>query len=91
MLMCCSGEFYRYILYGTGNSGKSAVVKSILRIESFSRGAIAVFNKNVKHSYNIIGYMPQKVGLDASLTAIETINYFAELQKLDKHECVKVK
>lgn len=81
---------YRYILYGIGKSGKSAVVKSILQIESINRGAIAIFNKNAKYSYDDIGYMPQEVGLDTCLTAIETINYFAELQKLHRHECIKV-
>lgn len=81
---------YRYILYGTAKSGKSAVVKSILNIESYSRGAVAILNQNTRHSYGVVGYMPQSVGLDTSLTAIETVNYFAMLQKLNRHDCAKV-
>lgn len=73
-------------------SGKSAVVKSILQIESFSRGAIAIFNKDIAiaSSHVPIGYMPQQVGLDTSLTTVETINYIASLQKLNMHDCIKV-
>lgn len=78
------------MLYGTGKSGKTALVKTILHIESYSRGAIAIFNKHVVDYTGTIGYMPQQIALDPCLTAIETINYFALLQKIDRHECVKV-
>lgn len=66
------------------------MVKSILNIESYSRGAIAIFNKNAENYDGTIGYMPQQIALDSCLTAVETINYFALLQNVDRHECVKV-
>lgn len=59
-------------------------------METFSRGAISIFNKSANNSNSDVGYMPQKVGLDDCLTAIETIHYFAILQKLNKHDCIKV-
>ncbi|KAJ6633827.1 putative ABC transporter ATP-binding protein YvfR [Pseudolycoriella hygida] len=86
-LVCQAGIMY--ILYGARKSGKTAVVKSILKMESFSRGAVAIFNKSVKQALGTIGYMPQEVGLDPFLSVIETITYFASLQKLDPFECFK--
>ncbi len=82
--------FYRYILYGTGKSGKTAMVKSILNIESYSRGSIVIHNKTGGKFHGDVGYMPQKIGLDKSLTTIENINYFANLQRLNQHECLIV-
>lgn len=61
-----------------------------MNIESFSHGVVTIFNKNVWNSKSKIGYMPQRLGIDDCLTAVETIHYFAILQGLDKHECIKV-
>ncbi|XP_037034865.1 ABC transporter G family member 23-like [Bradysia coprophila] len=87
-LNCQSGKLY--ILYGSGKCGKSAVVKSILNIEPFSRGVIAILNKTC-HSRGCgeIGYMPQKIGLDVCLTAYESINYFAILHRLNRHDTIQ--
>lgn len=65
-------------------------MKAILNIESFNRGAIAIFNKEVNHCDVDVGYMPQQIGLDSSLTVFETINYFAILLRVDKMDCIKV-
>lgn len=83
-------NFLSYVLYGAVKSGKTTLMRILLSLCSPDAGTIFLFGEN-KPSKNItVGYMPQQLGLEGSLTVHETFYYFARLQGIDNIRFAKV-
>lgn len=75
----------RYVLYGSRNSGKSTLLKSILRLEPIDMGYIEIFGQSRRKKLKI-GFMPQSDGLYLEFTVLEMIYYFAKFLNISKIE-----
>lgn len=72
-------------MYGSRNSGKSTLLKSILRLEQIDMGNIDIFGHSRRKKLKI-GYMPQSDGLYMEFTVLEMIYYFAKFLNISKIE-----
>lgn len=70
-------------MYGSRKSGKSTLLKSILRLEPIDMGYIEIFGQRKKLK---IGFMPQSDGLYMEFTVLEMIHYFAKFLNISKIE-----
>ncbi|MCQ9328616.1 ABC transporter ATP-binding protein [Pelistega suis] len=76
-------------LAGHNGAGKSTIIKLILGLIQPTQGDVFLFGKNMasrdsNEARRQIGYLPETVALHASLTADETLAFYAELKGLSK-------
>lgn len=72
-------------LAGHNGAGKSTIIKLILGLIRASQGEVLLFGKNMSskegsEARRQIGYLPETVALHPSLTAYETLAFYAELK-----------
>jgi ABC-type multidrug transport system ATPase subunit/ABC-type transport system involved in multi-copper enzyme maturation permease subunit len=77
-----SGEIA--LLLGANGAGKSTLLRCLLGITS-CEGTISVFGRDPASDGRavraMIGYMPQSGGLHLDLTALETMNFYADIRR----------
>ncbi len=71
-------------LLGPSGSGKTTLVKSILGLNQFQQGRIAVFDKPVPslEALSLLGYMAQSDALYEDLSALDNLLFFGRLYGL---------
>ena len=83
------GDVYGFL--GPNGAGKTTTIKMILGLTHPDSGNVFINGKNiVENGVGLrvnIGYLPERAQLYRNLTAIQTLNFFAELRKVDKKEC----
>jgi len=86
------GDVYGFL--GPNGAGKTTTIKMILGLIHPDSGSVFVNDKNVFESgaelRASIGYLPERAQLYKNLTALQTLNFFAELRKVDKNECINL-
>lgn len=78
-------------LIGENGAGKTTLLKTLTTLLPISEGSVTIFDYNlpiqVNEVRNIIGYLPQNLGLFNNLTAFEMMDYIALFKNiLDKQE-----
>ncbi|KLR72292.1 hypothetical protein ABH20_17145, partial [Geobacillus sp. T6] len=76
-------------LLGRNGAGKTTTIRSIIGLISFESGSILWKDKPIKVSRPKIGYLPEERGLYPKVTVIEQLNFFASLERMDKHSANK--
>jgi len=83
------GDVYGFL--GPNGAGKTTTIKMILGLTHPDSGNVFINGKNIAENgvdlRASIGYLPERAQLYKNLTAIQTLNFFAELRKVDKKEC----
>ena len=83
------GDIYGFL--GPNGAGKTTTIKIIMGLTHSDSGNVFINGKNTAESgadlRASIGYLPERAQLYKNLTAIQTLNFFAELKKVDKKEC----
>ena len=83
------GDVYGFL--GPNGAGKTTTIKMIMGLTHPDSGNVFIKGKNTaEKGVNLrasIGYLPERAQLYKNLTAIQTLNFFAELRKVDKKEC----
>jgi ABC-2 type transport system ATP-binding protein len=83
------GDVYGFL--GPNGAGKTTTIKMIMGLSHPDSGNVFINGKNTAESgvdlRASIGYLPERAQLYKNLTAIQTLNFFAELRKVDKKEC----
>jgi len=86
------GDVYGFL--GPNGAGKTTTIKMLLGLTYPDSGKVFINNKNIAQTgvdlRASIGYLPERAQLYKNLTAIQTLNFFAELRKVDKKECDKL-
>lgn len=84
-----SGE--AFALLGPNGAGKTTVIKMLTTLLPITSGEAFIGGFNVKTHPNkirkIIGYVPQMISVDGSLTGIENLLLFAKLYDIPSREC----
>ncbi len=86
------GEIFGFL--GPNGAGKTTTIKSILGLISHDKGTIKINGKNlsedgIKIKKNI-GYLPELVSFYNNLTALQNMEFYAELKNSDKSQCPKL-
>jgi ABC-2 type transport system ATP-binding protein len=86
------GDVYGFL--GPNGAGKTTTIKMILGLMHPDSGKVFINDKNIAESRvdlrASIGYLPERAQLYKNLTAIQTLDFFAELRKVDKKECTEL-
>ena len=86
------GDIYGFL--GPNGAGKTTTINMIMGLIHPDSGNVFINGKNIAESgVNLrasIGYLPERAQFYRNLTAIQTLNFFAELRKVDKKECDKL-
>lgn len=79
------------LLLGANGAGKSTLLRCVLGIEGYE-GQIRVAGRDPLRDgrtvRSLIGYMPQTGGLHADLTALETMELYADIRRVPRDRCV---
>jgi ABC-type multidrug transport system ATPase subunit len=83
------GDIYGFL--GPNGAGKTTTIKMILDLSLPDAGEIIINGKNTKEvgvlARQGIGYLPERAQFYQNLTAIQTLEFFAELKGVGKEEC----
>jgi len=83
------GDVYGFL--GPNGAGKTTTIKMIMSLIHPDSGNVFINGKNAAENgvdlRASIGYLPERAQLYKNLTAIQTLNFFGELRKVDKKEC----
>ena len=83
------GDVYGFL--GPNGAGKTTTIKMLLGLTYPDSGNVFINGRNIdENTVDLrarIGYLPERAQLYKNLTAIQTLNFFAELRKVDKKEC----
>lgn len=83
------GDIYGFL--GPNGAGKTTTIKLILDLVHSDAGEVFINGKNIKEhgvmARQGIGYLPERAQFYRNLTAIQTLEFFAELKDADKAEC----
>jgi ABC-2 type transport system ATP-binding protein len=83
------GDIYGFL--GPNGAGKTTTIKMILGLTCPDSGNVFIKGRSIAESgvdlRASIGYLPERAQLYKNLTAIQTLNFFAELKRVDKKEC----
>ena len=86
------GDVYGFL--GPNGAGKTTTIKMIMGLIHSDSGNVFINGKNMAEKgvslRASIGYLPERAQLYKNLTAIQTLNFFAELRKVEKKECDKL-
>jgi ABC-type multidrug transport system ATPase subunit len=84
------GEIFGFL--GPNGAGKTTTIKSMLDLIHADAGSITINGFDVqthgKEAKKYIGYMPEKVAFYDNLTALQNLNFYAEIKHASKQECV---
>ncbi len=83
------GDIYGFL--GPNGAGKTTTIKMILGLVKQDTGNIWLNGKSLTDSgveiHEGIGYLPERAQFYRNLTAIQTMEFFAELKGVDKEQC----
>ncbi len=83
------GEIFGFL--GPNGAGKTTTMKSIIGLINTNSGEIEINGFNIKKSEKEakknIGYLPEKVAFYDNLTALQNLNFYAEMKDAPKEEC----
>jgi ABC-2 type transport system ATP-binding protein len=83
------GDIYGFL--GPNGAGKTTTIKMILDLSPADSGDIIINGRNAKEvgvlARQGIGYLPERAQFYRNLTAIQTLEFFAELKGAGKGEC----
>jgi len=83
------GEIFGFL--GPNGAGKTTTIKAMLGLIFSNYGNINIngydLDRYSKHIKRFIGYMPEKVAFYNNLTALQNLNFYAELKNAPKNEC----
>lgn len=83
------GEIFGFL--GPNGAGKTTTIKSILGLIHPNTGKIQINGINIKEDGNTakecVGYLPEKVAFYDNLTAIQNMNFYADMKHVSKSEC----
>ena len=86
------GEIFGFL--GPNGAGKTTTIKSILNLIQTQAGEIKIngidIKKNGKSAKKNIGYLPEKVAFYDNLTAMQNMNFYAEMKNIPKNECTNL-
>lgn len=84
------GEGEIFGLLGPNGAGKTTTIRSIVTILPVRSGSITVFDTDVSkqavHARRLLGYVPQALSADSSLTGRENVSLFARLFDVPRKE-----
>jgi len=84
-----SGEIFGFL--GPNGAGKTTTIKSIIGLINTNSGEIKISGYNIKkkgkEAKKNIGYLPEKVAFYDNLTALQNLNFYAEMKNVSKEEC----
>ena len=88
-IMVNKGDIYGFL--GPNGAGKTTTIKMILDLVRQDTGEIWLNGVNIaENGVNAregIGYLPERAQFYKNLTAIQTMEFFAELKGVDKEQC----
>jgi ABC-2 type transport system ATP-binding protein len=83
------GEVFGFL--GPNGAGKTTTIKAILGLIQIESGEITINGINTKdngkYAKSFIGYLPEKVAFYDNLTALQNMNFYAEMKHVSKTEC----
>jgi ABC-type multidrug transport system ATPase subunit len=83
------GEIFGFL--GPNGAGKTTTIKAILGLLYPDNGTILIDNQNIfddeKNVKKNIGYLPEKVAFYENLTAIQNLEFYAEMKHADRLQC----
>lgn len=83
------GEIFGFL--GPNGAGKTTSIKAILGLLFPDTGRIFINNENVltgeKKVKKQVGYLPEKVAFYENLTALQNLEFYAEMKHADKSQC----
>lgn len=84
-----AGEILGFL--GPNGAGKTTTIKALLGLIHVDNGTILLnnmdINKQSKLAKKYIGYLPEKVAFYNNLTALQNLEFYAEMKKTSKKEC----
>ncbi len=86
------GELFGFL--GPNGAGKTTTIKSIIGLIYPDNGFVKISGKDVfknqKEIKKNIGYLPEKVSFYNKLTALQNLNFYAEIKNVPKDRCLKL-
>ncbi len=86
------GEIFGFL--GPNGAGKTTTIKSMLGLIFSKYGNVNINGQDI-HRYGkqikkYVGYMPERVAFYDNLTALQNLNFYAELKNVPRGECTKL-
>jgi len=86
------GEIFGFL--GPNGAGKTTTIKAMLGLIFATYGNVNIYGYDVhrysKHVKKYVGYLPEKVAFYDNLTALQNLEFYAELKKVPKSECYQL-
>lgn len=83
------GEIFGFL--GPNGAGKTTTIKAMLDLIHPNKGTITINGIDIqthgKEAKKYIGYMPEKVAFYDNLTALQNLQFYAEIHHASKDEC----
>lgn len=84
-----TGEIFGFL--GPNGAGKTTTIKAILDLIHANSGEIKIngldITKKGKEAKKYVGYLPERVAFYNNLTALQNLNFYAEMKNASKEEC----
>ena len=84
------GEIFGFL--GPNGAGKTTTIKAILGLIKYDKGFVKINGKDVlkdpKEVKKNVGYLPEKVSFYDKLSALQNLNFYAELKNISKDKCL---
>lgn len=86
------GEIFGFL--GPNGAGKTTTIKAMLDLLHPDKGLIHINGFDIrtqgKEAKKFIGYMPEKVAFYDNLTALQNLQFYAEIKHAKKDDCVRL-
>lgn len=83
-----------FALLGPNGAGKTTTIKAILGLIKIDEGEIRINGIDIfsdeKEAKKLIGYLPESPSFYENLTALQTLQFFAELRYVEKEKCIEI-
>ena len=84
-----TGEIFGFL--GPNGAGKTTTIKAMLDLIHANSGEIKIngldITKKGKEIKKYVGYLPERVAFYDNLTALQNLNFYAEMKNASKEEC----
>jgi len=86
------GEIFGFL--GPNGAGKTTTIKSMLGLIRTNSGSIKINGIDIstdgKKIKKNIGYLPERVAFYQNLTAVQNLNFYAEMKNVPRGECINL-